>query len=129
MKLGLDHKLGAGIYDIVWEEPNVFYSAGYDTYVRLWDLRSGNCVKEWDDPTDHSVYCIASDFTYTVVSGTSMYGVVRLWDKRQVKCVDSYFTVENHCTPVYSVAWDNCYLYAALDTSLVMHDYTKYNKF
>lgn len=32
-------KPGAGIFDIIWETPNVFLTCGYDTYVRLWDLR------------------------------------------------------------------------------------------
>lgn len=32
-------KAGAGIFDIIWETPNSLLTCGYDTYIRLWDIR------------------------------------------------------------------------------------------
>lgn len=37
--LEVENKLGAGILDIHWESPETLLTAGYDTYIRLWDLR------------------------------------------------------------------------------------------
>jgi len=31
-------KHGAGILDMVWDDPNTLLTCGYDTYIRKWDL-------------------------------------------------------------------------------------------
>lgn len=45
------------------------------------------CVKEWEEPHDCTLYCIQTDGNHMIASGSSHYGVVRLWDKRQSKCL------------------------------------------
>lgn len=45
------------------------------------------CVQEWEEPHDSALYCIRSDKNYMIASGSSYYGVVRLWDKRQTRCL------------------------------------------
>lgn len=45
------------------------------------------CVKEWEEPHDSTLYCIQTDGNHMIASGSSYYGVVRLWDKRQSKCL------------------------------------------
>lgn len=45
------------------------------------------CVKEWEEPHDSSLYCIQTDGNHMIASGSSYYGVVRLWDKRQSECL------------------------------------------
>lgn len=35
-------KLGAGVMDIKFESPNILLSCGYDTAVRLWDIRNSS---------------------------------------------------------------------------------------
>ena len=34
-------KRGAGVLDVKFESPNTLLSCGYDTAVRLWDMRIG----------------------------------------------------------------------------------------
>lgn len=38
--LGQDHRRGAGILDLKYEAPDILLSCGYDSYLRLWDLRT-----------------------------------------------------------------------------------------
>lgn len=45
------------------------------------------CVKEWEEPHDCTLYCIQTDGNHMIASGSSYYGVVRFWDKRQSKCL------------------------------------------
>lgn len=45
------------------------------------------CVREWEEPHDSALYCIRTDGNHMIASGSSYYGVVRLWDKRQTQCL------------------------------------------
>lgn len=45
------------------------------------------CIQEWEEPHDSALYCIRSDKNHMIASGSSYYGVVRLWDKRQTRCL------------------------------------------
>lgn len=40
---------------------------------------------EWEEPHDSALYCLQTDGNYMIASGSSHYGVVRLWDRRQSK--------------------------------------------
>lgn len=42
---------------------------------------------EWEEPHDCTLYCIQTDGNHMIASGSSHYGVVRLWDKRQSRCL------------------------------------------
>lgn len=42
---------------------------------------------EWEEPHDSALYCIQTDGNHMIASGSSYYGVVRLWDKRQTECL------------------------------------------
>lgn len=121
---GPDHPNGAGVMHVYPETPTQLLSCGYDTFVRLWDMRSPErCVGSWEDPHDSTVYCVASDHNVTVLSGTSRYGVVRLWDKRMLNEVAAFFVGIGN-SPVYSVVFDPCYMYVALDQSFNMLSFT-----
>ena len=37
--LGRHYKYGAGVLDVQFESPDIVLSCGYDTCVRMWDLR------------------------------------------------------------------------------------------
>eukprot|EP00064_Thunnus_orientalis_P021652 superscaffoldBa00006704_g21818 len=37
--LGSEFRRGAGVLDMVFESPFQLFTCGYDTYIRLWDLR------------------------------------------------------------------------------------------
>ncbi|XP_040354991.1 F-box/WD repeat-containing protein 4 isoform X2 [Ixodes scapularis] len=122
--LGTDHRNGAGVLHVCTETPSELLSCGYDTFVRLWDLRCPRkCVCAWEDPHDSAVYCVASDHNVTVLSGTNRYGVVRLWDRRRTRPVKMYYVGRGN-SPVYSLAFDPCYMYVALDRSLNLLSFT-----
>lgn len=42
---------------------------------------------QWEEPHDCALYCIQSDGNHMIASGSSYYGVVRLWDKRHTRCL------------------------------------------
>ncbi|KAK6635154.1 hypothetical protein RUM43_007982 [Polyplax serrata] len=118
-------KPGAGIFDIIWETPNVFLTCGYDTYVRLWDLRTGQCVRSWTDPFDNAIYSLATDYNWTIMSGSGVYSRVTLWDKRRSSHVLIYHMTESPlCGPVYSFDFDPRFMFVALDSSLHVLDFS-----
>lgn len=32
-------KMGAGIFDIIWETPHILLTGGFDTMLQMWDTR------------------------------------------------------------------------------------------
>lgn len=38
-RLGSEFRRGAGVLDMVFESPFQLFTCGYDTFIRLWDLR------------------------------------------------------------------------------------------
>ncbi|XP_061767006.1 F-box/WD repeat-containing protein 4 isoform X7 [Nerophis ophidion] len=87
--LGSEFRRGAGVLDMVFETPFHLLTCGYDTFIRLWDLRLSpqKYVMEWEEPHDSALYCIQTDGNHMIASGSSYYGVVRLWDKRKTECL------------------------------------------
>ncbi|XP_015118874.1 F-box/WD repeat-containing protein 4-like [Diachasma alloeum] len=111
---------GAGILDLAWESSHSLLSCGYDTYIRKWDLRTGTCVASWADPTDATIYCIASDFKHTMITGTQYNGKAVLWDQRLPHYVQLYFMNSRRTSsPVYSISFDSTHLVGATDRQLV----------
>ncbi|KAJ1525697.1 hypothetical protein ONE63_008908 [Megalurothrips usitatus] len=115
---------GAGVLDVLWEDPNTVVSCGYDSYVRMWDIRTLSCVGSWLDPFDVVLYCLASDHSHTLLSGAAQHGRVQMWDKRHPRSLQMYFMNSDHSSPVYSLAFDPTHLYVALDQSLNMMDFS-----
>lgn len=114
-------KKGAGTLDIQWHTETTFLSCGYDTSARLWDTRSGNCVRTWIEPFDESIYCLSTDGNMSLVCGTARHGLARLWDMRHSKPVQMFYAKHarlGQSSPVYSVAFDSTSLYLALDQCL-----------
>ncbi|XP_076242065.1 F-box/WD repeat-containing protein 4 [Calliopsis andreniformis] len=119
---------GAGILDMVWDSPQVLLTCGYDTYVRKWDMRTGTCVCAWPDPTDASLYCISSDYQYTMITGTQFNGKAVLWDQRQRNYVQFYFlNIGRTSSPLYSVDFDSSHLYGATDQHLIQLTFSGYS--
>lgn len=121
-------KVGAGVRGMKWESPHTLLSCGYDTNIRLWDIRLNNysvssCVLKWEDPHDSVVYCIDSDNKWMVISGTNRYGVVRIWDKRFRKNVQMYYAGMNSLSPVYSLAFNRTSLFVALASGVRVLDF------
>ncbi|XP_008294382.1 F-box/WD repeat-containing protein 4 [Stegastes partitus] len=124
--LGSEFRRGAGVLDILFESPFQLFTCGYDTFIRLWDLRLSprSCVMEWEEPHDSTLYCIQTDGNHMIASGSSYYGVVRLWDKRQTKCLQFFqLTSDLVSSPVYCLRFSSSHLYAALATALHSLDF------
>lgn len=119
--IGAGLRKGAGMLDLAWIDPTKFLSCGYDSFARLWDIRSGTCVLKWEEPFNEAIYCLATDYNMTLVCGTARHGLVRLWDMRQTQPVNMYHVKHprlGQSSPVYSVSFDQSNLYVALDQSL-----------
>ncbi|XP_017320301.1 F-box/WD repeat-containing protein 4 [Ictalurus punctatus] len=123
--LGTNFRRGAGVLDIVYESPFQLLTCGYDTFIRYWDLRvcSRKSVMEWEEPHDNALYCMKTDNNYMIASGSSYYGVVRLWDKRQTRCLQMFQLASTTSSPVYSLCFNATHLYAALDSALYSLDF------
>lgn len=124
--LGSGFRRGAGVLDIVFESPYQLLTCGYDTYIRLWDLRLNprKCVTEWEEPHDSALYCLQTDGNHMMASGSSYYGVVRLWDKRQRECLQVFELSTQHVSsPVYCLRFNSSHLFAALANSLHSLDF------
>ncbi|KAK2170861.1 hypothetical protein NP493_1127g00026 [Ridgeia piscesae] len=122
--LGRHYKYGAGVLDVQFESPDIVLSCGYDTCVRMWDLRQSynQCVLLWEEPFDSTLYCVKSDGHNAIVTGTARHGMVRVWDKRCTESVQMYY-VGRWSSPVYSLAYDTSHLYTALDRSVELLDF------
>ncbi|XP_073934567.1 F-box/WD repeat-containing protein 4 isoform X2 [Castor canadensis] len=124
--LGSDFPPGAGVLDVMYESPSTLLSCGYDTYVRYWDLRTSvrKCVMEWEEPHDSTLYCLQTDGNHLLVTGSSYYGVVRLWDRRQRACLHAFpLTSTPLSSPVYCLRFTTNHLYAALSYNLHVLDF------
>lgn len=124
--LGSNYRRGAGVLDIVFESPYQLLTCGYDTFIRLWDLRltTRKCVMEWEEPHDSALYCLQTDGNHMMASGSSYYGVVRLWDKRQSHCFQDFeLSAQRASSPVYCLRFNSSHLFAALATSLHSLDF------
>ncbi|XP_058803734.1 F-box/WD repeat-containing protein 4 [Phymastichus coffea] len=116
---------GAGILDMVWENPHTLLTCGYDTCIRKWDIRSGRCVSYWTDPTDATIYSISSDYNNTMVTGTQFNCKAVLWDQRNPQYVQLYFMhLQRMSSPIYSVSFDSSHLYGATDQNVVEVKFT-----
>jgi len=114
-------KHGAGILDMVWDDPNTLLTCGYDTYIRKWDLRTGRCVCSWADPTDATLYCVSSDHQYTMIAGTQYNCLAVLWDQRMNDFVQMYYVNSrgsSRRSPIYSLQFDSTCMYCATDRHL-----------
>ncbi|XP_051937088.1 F-box/WD repeat-containing protein 4 [Hippocampus zosterae] len=124
--LGSDFRRGAGVLDMVFETPFHLFTCGYDTFIRLWDLRLSpqKSVMEWEEPHDSALYCMQTDGNHMIASGSSYYGVVRLWDKRRTECLQ-FFQLSSDLvsSPVYCLRFSSSHLYAALATALHSLDF------
>nr|XP_039260039.1 F-box/WD repeat-containing protein 4-like isoform X1 [Styela clava] len=123
--LGHSYKNGSGVLDCHFQSPNLLMSTGYDTYIRLWDIRTSyrECVRSWEEPHDNTVYCVTSDCRYGFVSGSCRHGVTRLWDTRMKNCLQTFYLAGKVSSPVYSVRFTHTHLFAALARRLVVLDF------
>ena len=122
-------KRGAGTLDLAWHSPNTFLSCGHDTAARLWDARTGDCVRTWEEPFDDAVYCLSTDYDMTLLCGMARHGLVRLWDMRATQPVAFYHSRHAQrwqSSPVYSIASDSKGAYVALDQCLNLLSFAGY---
>ncbi|XP_019737758.1 F-box/WD repeat-containing protein 4 isoform X2 [Hippocampus comes] len=91
--------------------------------LRIWDVERKS-VMEWEEPHDSALYCMQTDGNHMIASGSSYYGVVRLWDKRLTECLQ-FFQLSSDLvsSPVYCLRFSSSHLYAALATALHSLDF------
>lgn len=65
--IGAGLRKGAGMLDLTWIDDTKLLSCGYDSYARLWDMRSGTCVRKWEEPFNEAIYCMSTDNNMTLV--------------------------------------------------------------
>ena len=131
VELGQTLKNGSGMLDVQWMSPQSFLSCGYDSCTRLWDLRVEACVRKWEEPFNEAIYSLATDGNMSMVCGTARHGLVRLWDMRQSVPVQHFYLKHpfiGQSSPVYSVAFDQRNLYAALDQSVNLLSFSGYKR-
>lgn len=131
LELGTGLKNGAGCLDVQWQSPHCFISCGYDACTRLWDLRAGGRnVVTWEEPYNEAIYSLATDGYNSLLTGTARHGLARLWDLRSPGQAVSHFYVKHpfvgQSSPVYSVAFDQRHMYAALDQSVNLLSFSGY---
>ncbi|KAK5881834.1 hypothetical protein CesoFtcFv8_020479 [Champsocephalus esox] len=83
---------------------------------------------EWEEPHDSALYCLQTDGNHMIASGSSYYGGVRLWDKRQAACLQ-FFQLSSRpvSSPVYCLRFSSSHLHAALACSLHSLDFRQNN--
>ncbi|XP_070541509.1 F-box/WD repeat-containing protein 4-like isoform X1 [Ptychodera flava] len=123
--IGRSYRKGAGILDAHFESPHCLLSCGYDTYIRIWDIRHNHntSVLQFEEPDDSAIYCIQTDGKNLIASGSSRYGVVRLWDKRMTKCMQTFYVGSHISSPVYSLKFNSTQMYVALANCLRRLDF------
>lgn len=121
-------RVGEGVYDVHFESPNEVLTGDFNSALRLWDLRTQSNVSVWEDPHDSAINCIATDNNMTILTGTATHGGIRIWDKRQTRCVQLYYVKPELRSPVYSLDFDSSELYTALDTSVLSFDFSGGNR-
>ena len=87
---GAEYRYGAGILALQFLDESLLISAGYDTFIRVHDLRAASaCVQTLEEPDDMSVVCLsaASSEWSGVLSGTDRFGQIRYWDRRANRIV------------------------------------------
>lgn len=125
---GENKRQGEGILDLHFESSDTLLSAGYDTFVRQWDIRTPRLpVMEFEEPSDNAVYCISSDNNYFIAAGYCRHGIVRFWDKRRSDiCIQTIYVGGNIKSPVYSLQFNKHCLYAALSHDVYVLDFGAY---
>lgn len=89
-------KRGAGILALSYIDENTLLAAGYDTFMRIFDLRNGSCVQTFEEPEDSTIYCACCSRENGILSGNDRYSIIRYWDKRKNKIINvsiSYITL------------------------------------
>ncbi|CAH1175624.1 unnamed protein product [Phaedon cochleariae] len=121
-----------GICDLRWDGEQTLWSCGYNSFLKRWDIRTGNCEQCFTDPHGSGLYCMDYDYHNTIMVGTQMHGRVILWDIRQTKFVQMYFMESckgnryQRSSPIYSLAFDAEYLFTATDQNLNVLDFSVY---
>lgn len=71
---------------------------------------------EWEEPHDSTLYCLQTDGNHLLATGSSYYGVVRLWDRRQRACLHVRFHPP-HASRVPGAALGRVYAWGGWETA------------
>uniref|UniRef100_A0A3P8WJ26 F-box and WD repeat domain containing 4 n=1 Tax=Cynoglossus semilaevis TaxID=244447 RepID=A0A3P8WJ26_CYNSE len=110
--LGSEYRHGAGVLDIVFESPYQLFTCGYDTYIRLWDLRVSprcDCLPGYVGQQCEQDYNVQS-YPFTFFPFKDSMSMFQL-------------NTNSASSPVYSLRFSSTHLYAALATALHSLDF------
>ncbi|XP_072385908.1 F-box/WD repeat-containing protein 4-like isoform X3 [Diabrotica undecimpunctata] len=118
-----------GIHDIIWDGPHNIWTCGYDSNIRMWDLRTGKFERCFFDPCATCLYCMDYDFHNTLIAGAQVHGRCTLWDIRKGVATQMYFMDSsqkkfNKSSPIYSLSFDAESLFAVTDQNLHVLDFS-----
>jgi ribosome biogenesis protein YTM1 len=68
------------VTSLIWQNENNFYSGGYDTTIRLWDIERSQYIHAWSG--GHVVNCMDFSMQLNLIASGDQDGYVRLWDPR-----------------------------------------------
>lgn len=85
-QLGREHKIGAGVLDMQFEDEHTLLTCGYDTYVRMWDLRTN----QWYD----SPFILLPTTCYILLTSLFKSKLIS-WLKILQNCMDHIYVVMN----------------------------------
>jgi WD40 repeat protein len=84
-----------GHTDYIWwidasDNSNVALSGSKDHSVRLWDLRTGQCVKVMEAHEDEVKSVSMDSVCKTAVSGSGEVNALKLWDLGSGQCIETF---------------------------------------
>lgn len=86
-QLGREHKIGAGVLDMQFEDEHTLLTCGYDTYVRMWDLRTN----QW---YDSPLILLPTTCQHHIADPLTWVKLIS-WLKNLQNCVDYLYVVMN----------------------------------
>ncbi|RNA41049.1 F-box WD repeat-containing 4 [Brachionus plicatilis] len=115
-------KIGGGILSLSFIDENTVMSAGYDTFIRIFDLRSNKCIQSLEEPEDMSIYSVCCSKYYGLLSGNDRQSIVRYWDRRVNRIIRSFEVCKTNSS-VYSLACTPDCILAGVDLGIILLDF------
>ena len=107
-------------------------AAGFDSQFKEFDLRTGQCHYTFNDEFGNDYCSLAvsvdnNNISNGILLGGSHHSTVRLVNRKQ-RQLQKVFFVSKQASPVHSLAVTSEYLFASVDRSIVVLDFTRCDK-
>ncbi|CAF0710629.1 unnamed protein product [Brachionus calyciflorus] len=115
-------RIGSGVLALSYIDENLIMSAGYDTFIRIFDIRSNKCVQSLEEPEDMSICSVCCSKYYGLISGNDRQSIIRYWDRRFNRVISS-FTASKTNSSIYSLASTPESIFACWDKGVTLIDF------